>query len=116
MRSVLVVQEESGECVGSEIGLADSWWTRFRGLLGHPPLEAEQGLLLLDCDSVHTVGMGQDIDVAFLDADGTVVRSLPSLRPWRIGVGGAGAVHTLELRAGRLAETGTVPGVRLSWS
>ena len=75
-----------------------------------------QGLLLLECGSVHTMGMSYPIDVAFLDGDGRVVRSFAGLGPWRIGLGGAGAVHALELPAGRLRETGTVPGVRLNWS
>ncbi len=60
--------------------------------------------------------MAYPIDVAFLDAEGRVVRSISRLDPWRFGLGGRDAVHTLELPAGRLARTGTVPGVRLIWS
>jgi uncharacterized membrane protein (UPF0127 family) len=75
-----------------------------------------QGLLLLDCDSVHTIGMTYPIDVAFLDAEGTVVRGLDNLDPYRVGFGGPEAVHALELPAGHLVRTGTVPGIRLSWS
>ena len=116
MRQVSVVQQGSGVQVADRAEVADSWWRRFRGLLGRPALATGQGLLLLRCGSVHTVGMGQVIDVAFLDAEGRVVRSVPRLRPWRLGFGGPGAAHALELPAGRLEETGTVPGDRLSWS
>lgn len=116
MEAVRVVREDSGVQLGSSVGVADSWWRRFRGLLGRPRLKEGQGLLLLDCSSVHTVGMRYAIDVAFLDADGCVVRSIGGLAPFRVGVGGRSAVHTLELPAGRLAETGTTPGVRLTWS
>jgi hypothetical protein len=115
MREVCVVQDGSA-VVGSRVAVADTWWLRFRGLLARPPLEAGQGLLLLECGSVHTVGMAHAIDVAFLDAEGRVLRSIARLAPWRVGLGGAEAVHTLELPAGRLDETGTVPGVRLDWS
>ena len=73
-------------------------------------------MLLLDCRSVHTVGMSYAIDVAFLDDEGTVVRSIAALAPGRIGMGGPTAVHTLELPAGRLDQTGTGPGARLTWS
>ncbi len=111
-----MVRNGSGVSLGGEVAVADSWWSRLRGLLARPPLRAGQGLLLLQCGSVHTVGMTYPIDVAFLDADGTVVRSIPRLAPCRVGVGGPGAVHALELPAGRLAETGTAPGTRLSWS
>jgi len=111
-----VVRNGSGVPLGGEIAVADSWWSRLRGLLARPPLRAGQGLLLLECGSVHTVGMGYSIDVAFLDVDGKVVRSIPHLAPCRVGLGGPGAVHALELPAGRLAETGTAPGACLSWS
>jgi hypothetical protein len=116
MNQVRVVQDGSGIRVGSRVAVADSWWRRFRGLLARPPLRKGEGLLLLECGSVHTVGMAHSIDVAFLDAEGRVVRSIARLRPWRVGLGGTDAVHALELPAGRLDETGTVPGDRLSWS
>jgi uncharacterized protein len=116
MDEVRVVMDGSGIGVGSKVVVADSWWRRTRGLLARPPLKAGEGLLLLDCGSVHTVGMTYSIDVAFLDAEGRVVRGISHLDPWRIGLGGAHAVHALELPAGRLVETGTVPGVRLTWS
>lgn len=111
-----MVHDGSGTRVGARVAVADSWWHRLRGLLAHPPLHREEGLLLLECNSVHTVGMTYPIDVAFLDAGGRVVRSITRLGPWRLGLGGPEAVHTLELPAGRLDETGTEPGVRLSWS
>lgn len=116
MGQVRVVHDGSGIRVGSRVAVADSWWGRCRGLLAHPPLKNGEGLLLLDCGSVHTVGMAYAIDVAFLDAEGRVVRSIARLEPWRVGLGGTEAVHTLELPAGRLDDTGTVPGVRLIWS
>lgn len=116
MKSVRVVQNASGVSVGTNVAVADSWWLRLRGLLARPPMEKGEGLLLLQCGSVHTIGMTRSIDVAFLDAEGTVVRNFARLGPCRVGLGGPGAVHALELPAGRLDETGTVPGVRLNWS
>ena len=116
MKQVSVIQADSGVLVASRVAVAKSFWHRLRGLLARPPMKKEQGLLLLECGSVHTVGMGYSVDIAFLDAEGRIVRSIAGLRPWRFGLGGADAVHALELPAGRLDETGTVPGLRLSWS
>lgn len=116
MDEVRVVQEGSGVRVAWRVAVADSWWRRFRGLLARPPLKRGEGLLLLGCGSVHTVGMFRAIDVAFLDGEGRIVRRIARLGPWRVGLGGPDAVHALELPAGRLDETGTVPGDRLRWS
>jgi uncharacterized membrane protein (UPF0127 family) len=115
MRTVRVVHGDTGRQVASAVGVADSWWPRLRGLIARPPLQGGEGLLLLDCGSVHTVGMRYPIDVAFLDAEGRVVRSLAALPPGRVSLGGRGAAHALELPAGLLVETKTVRGVRLSW-
>lgn len=116
MREVSVIQASSGVSVAERAMVADSWWRRFRGLLGRPALESGQGMLLLGCGSIHTAGMSGAIDIAFLDADGRVVRRYAHLAPWRVGLGGPDATHALELPAGRLEETGTAPGDRLSWS
>ena len=116
MKSVRVVHDASGIQLGFRVAVADSWWHRLRGLLARPRIRAGDGLLLLDCTSVHTVGMTYPIDVAFLDAEGTIVRRIARLAPFRVGMGGPTAVHALELPAGRLDDTGTVTGVRLSWS
>ena len=116
MDTLSVIRADTGAPVASSVTVADSFLGRLRGLLARPPMTRGQGLLLLECGSVHTVGMGYPIDVAFLDAEGRVVRSIADLEPWRLGLGGADALHALELPAGRLRETGTVPGIRLSWS
>jgi len=116
MREVEVVRAKTGSPVGRRVRVADRWWLRLRGLLHRPHLEAEEGLLLLDCPSIHTFGMRYPIDVAFLDSEGRVVRCLERLTPWRVGLGGAGSVHALELAAGRLRRTGTALGDVLRWS
>ena len=116
MKTVSVTHARSARDVAVRVSVADNPWRRLRGLLGRPALGEGQGMLLLGCSSVHTVGMGYPIDVAFLDRDGVVVRTIRGLTPGRLGFGGPGAEHALELPAGRLERTGTVPGTQLHWS
>ena len=66
--------------------LAHTWRRRLKGLLGDPPLNATQALWLKPCNAIHTVGMTYPIAVHFLDSKGQVVRSIPSLRPWRFAI------------------------------
>jgi uncharacterized membrane protein (UPF0127 family) len=72
-----------------------------RGLLGRDGLDADEGLLIERCSSIHTCFMHFDIDVVYLDADWRVVKKVFRLTPWRLSACW-GAAHTVELPAGIL--------------
>jgi uncharacterized membrane protein (UPF0127 family) len=91
------------------VKVAACFWLRLRGLLFRPPLAADEGLLILPCSSVHTIGMRQPIDVVFLSADATVLKVAESLRPMRTAAC-RGARAVLELQAGRARALGLVAG------
>ena len=90
--------------------VADTAWTRLRGLLGHQPLQPGEGLLLRGEKAIHTVGMGFAIDVLFLDRDGNVRRMIPSMVPLRASPFVSASADVLELPAGTIARTGTIVG------
>ncbi len=115
MRYVHVTNRSRGVDLGARIGLADRWWLRLRGLLGHPPLRPGEGLLLLRCRAVHTLGMRFPLDIALLDAGGRVVALYPALRPGRRTRLHRAALHALELPAGTLERTGTRERDRIAW-
>lgn len=80
---------------------------RRRGLLGRDGLE---GALLIDrCRWVHTVGMRFPIDVAFLDADGLVIRTVQMPRH-RVGLPVVRARSVIEAEAGAFARWGVHVG------
>ncbi len=91
----------------ASLEIASSRSDRRRGLLGRDGFE---GALLIDrARSVHTVGMRFPIDVAHLDADGTVLRTA-TMPPRRIGLPVLGARQVLEAEAGCFARWGLAPG------
>lgn len=90
--------------------VADTWWTRLRGLLGHAPLKSGEGLLLRGEKAIHTVGMSFPIDVLFLDETGQVVHLIAAMPALRASPFIARAVDVLELPAGTIAQTGTAIG------
>jgi uncharacterized protein len=90
--------------------IAASWWSRLRGLLGHPPLHSGEGLLLRGEKAIHTVGMGFAIDVLFLDRTGEVVHLIRAMEPLRASPFIGGAADVLELPTGTIAATGTQLG------
>jgi uncharacterized membrane protein (UPF0127 family) len=111
-RNLITIERESGEVVCGRCFVADTPWTRARGLLGRRRLAENEGLLIRPAGSVHTFFMLFAIDVVFLDADGTVVKVVPGLRPWRLAAARK-AKRTLELASGTAARAGLTPGERL---
>jgi uncharacterized membrane protein (UPF0127 family) len=105
-----VCNRSRGTVLGERVEVADTHRSRARGLLGGHPWEGRDGLLLVPCRNVHTFGMRCPIDVAFLDAGGRVLLAVEGLRPGRLSPLALRARSALELPAGRLRETGTLPG------
>jgi uncharacterized protein len=87
--------------------IADTWWTRLRGLLGHAPLKTGEGLLLRGEKAIHSVGMSFAIDVLFLDRAGRIVHLISAMPPFRFSPFVVRAVDVLELPAGTIAQTNT---------
>ncbi|HEY5461281.1 MAG TPA: DUF192 domain-containing protein [Deferrimonas sp.] len=101
--------------LGDKVRTASTFLSRLVGLLGTAAIADGEGLWIVPCRSVHTLGMRYPIDVAFLDARGIVVGILGGLPPNRLGRVVRDARGALELRSGILAATGTAPGDRLEF-
>ena len=89
---------EQGTPFLEQLYIADTWWTRFRGLQLQKELPAESGLLLHPCSSVHTCFMRFPLNLIFLDQQGSVVECRAGVRPWRFVIPKSrGIVATLEV-------------------
>lgn len=92
--------------------VADTFWSRLRGLLGRRELHADESLLLSPASSIHMFFMRFPIDAVFLDSDLTVLATREALRPWRLA-SCRGARSVLELPAGACKRLSIRPGDRL---
>jgi uncharacterized membrane protein (UPF0127 family) len=101
--------------LATDLAMANTHWTRLRGLLGLRANDFRNGsgLWIVPCHGVHTLGMGFAIDVVYLDASLTVVHVERELRPWRFAPVRLQATSVLELPGGTLAETKTDVGDRI---
>jgi hypothetical protein len=101
-----------------ELALANTHWTRLRGLLGTSPGDFRNGcgLWIVPCHGVHTLGMRFPIDVAYLDQDRIVIHIERELRPWRFAPVRMQAASVLELPSQVLSETGTEMGDKIEIS
>jgi uncharacterized protein len=98
--------------LATQLELADTYWTRLRGLLGRSPDDFRNGagLWIVPCHGVHTLGMGFAIDVLYLDRHLTVIHIQPDLPPWRIAPVRRKATSVLELPSRTTVETKTQIG------
>jgi uncharacterized membrane protein (UPF0127 family) len=98
--------------LATALALADTHWTRLRGLLGvnSDDFRNGSGLWIVPCHGVHTLGMGFPIDVLYLDRQMTVVHIQSDLRPWRFAPVRRQATSVLELPSHVAAATGTAIG------
>lgn len=96
--------------LGDRVEVAESWFSRLKGLLGRDGLAEGGGLHIVPCNSIHMFFMRFAIDVAFLDHEGKVVRAVHAIKPWRATRVYLDAHSALELPAGTLARSQTQDG------
>ena len=90
--------------------LCDSFSSRLRGLLGRDTVDG--AVLLRPARAVHTVRMRFPVDVAFVDADLVVLRTV-TMRPNRLGRPVWRARGVLETEAGAFGRWNLRPGDQL---
>jgi uncharacterized protein len=83
--------------------VADDGSARRRGLLKRDTFEG--ALVIEPCRWIHTIGMRFPIDVAYVDADGVVVKTIQMHRH-RVGIPVGRARSVIEAEAGAFARWG----------
>ena len=84
-----------------------------KGLLGRNFLDDGEGLLIRPCKGIHTFGMKFPIDAIFLDRDKRVVAAISNFKPNRMTRTYLRASSVIELPAGTIDKTATLPGDQL---
>ncbi|HEY3617165.1 MAG TPA: DUF192 domain-containing protein [Candidatus Sulfotelmatobacter sp.] len=101
--------------LATALAVADTHWTRLRGLLGlrSSDFRNGSGLWIVPCHGVHTLGMGFPIDVVYLDDAMTVIDIRRALQPWRFAPVRTLASSVLELPCSTADETRTAVGDKI---
>ena len=86
--------------------------SRRKGLLGHTSFSG--ALVIEPCNWVHTIGMKFAIDVAFVDRNGTVIKT-QRMRRNRLGMPVIGAAYVVEAESGAFSRWGLHVGDELEF-
>ncbi|MGZ3722350.1 MAG: DUF192 domain-containing protein [Bdellovibrionales bacterium] len=94
--------------------VADTMWTRNKGLLGRAKLNPGQGLWILRCNAIHTFFMKFAIDLVFVNKKMVVVKTISRVSPGRITLPVWRASSVFELEAGFLEKHPLKVGEKLN--
>jgi hypothetical protein len=103
----------TGTIIATRIDRLTGFFQRAIGLLARTSLQRDEGVWLVKCHAIHTLGMRQTIDVVFVDNDGCVLRICRNVRPNRLVLSCRGAKAVIELGGGALTQIDVTLGDRL---
>ena len=83
-------------------------------MLGRPPLQKDQALLITSCASIHTFGMTYPLDLVFLNKHWQIKKIIQSLVPWRMAWS-FGSCMVLEMKSGTIESLNLDTDMQLLW-
>ena len=101
--------------LADKVRKADHYFSRLLGLFPKHHLESGEGLWIIPCNEIHSIGMRFVFDALFLDKDLKVVHIIEQMRPFRVSPIIKAAKTVLELDGGVVARTGTQIGDQLNF-
>ncbi len=98
--------------LATDLRIADTHWSRFRGLMatGSSSFPRGTGLWIKPSHGIHTFAMRFPIDALYLDRDRIVIHIQEGLKPWRVAPVRIQAASVLELPTGTIEESKTELG------
>ena len=96
--------------IADKLVLAQTMFSRMRGLLTKKSFIPGEALILQPADSIHTFFMRFPIDVIFLDDQGKVLKIKENLVPFRLCLARRGAARVIELPPNTIQNSSTRVG------
>lgn len=114
MEQIELKNESKGTTISTQVEIAASWTSRFKGLLGRDALIEDQCLVLYPCSSVHTCFMKFNIDVLFMDKEGIVLHLIENMPSFRFSPVVRKARFVIELPANTINNKEILKGDQLN--
>ena len=103
----------TGAIIATRIDRLSGFFGRAIGLLARGDVQRDEGVWLVRCHAIHTIGMRSKIDVMFVDREGRILQIDRDVRPNRFVLSCRNAQSVVELGAGALDQIDVMIGDRL---
>ncbi|MEW5894861.1 MAG: DUF192 domain-containing protein [Candidatus Omnitrophota bacterium] len=90
--------------------VADTAFSRLKGLLGRESIGADEALIITQCRSIHMFFMKFAIDVIFVDRKHKVIGLVENIRPFQMSPYFWRTSYVIELPPEKIRKTGTRTG------
>ena len=105
-----ITNQTRNSVLATQAEVANTFWSRGRGLMGRAMLPEGGGLILYPTSNIHMFFMRFAIDVVFVNRNFEVVGVRERFPPWHPFAGSLQARYTLELPVGMIAASQTQLG------
>ena len=99
--------------LANQVVVADTFFSRFVGLLNRKNLNSGEALMITRCRSIHMFFMRFAIDVIFVDRQNRVVGLVEGIKPFCLSSIFLKASYAIELPEGTIKTSKTVVGDEL---
>jgi uncharacterized membrane protein (UPF0127 family) len=101
-----------GTCLATNLAIARTHWSRFRGLMGASATSFPIGcgLWIIPSHGIHTMAMRFAIDALYLDSQQVVIHVEEHLEPWRLAAVRMHAASVMEFPVGTVKASSTAIG------
>lgn len=97
-RKIYIVDRDfSKKLIANRLFVANTVFTRLRGLMFKKDFKKNHALILEPCKSIHMFFMRFPIDVIYLDKNYRVLRYRKGIKPWMVDIGHKDAYSVIEL-------------------
>lgn len=100
MNHAKIVNLTKQKTVAEKAEVAETFFSRAKGLLGRKSFTSGEALVITKCGSIHMFFMRFPIDAVFVGADGCVKKIIKGIKPWHISPIVRGSSYVIEFPAG----------------
>lgn len=105
-----IINKTRGMVVAKRVSVANTFFSRMRGLIGKSFLANDEALVITKCTSIHMFFMRFPIDAIFVDSDNQVVGIVSGIKPFQLSKIYWKASFVIEIAAGVISVSKTGVG------